>query len=139
MDKVKVTAYVERGKGKRNFACWVKEDIDKCGLAGYGGTAHEAMENIKVTVEEYKEIKAGEGKEFPDVEFEYKLDIGSFFDYYPVDVTAFAKYIGMNASVLRQYAAGLRTPKPEQVEKFRKGVQKFSNDLASGLQVTVIP
>lgn len=139
MDKVRVTAYVERGKGKRNFACWVKEDIDNCGLAGYGGTAREAMEDIKVTVNEYKEMKAEEGKEFPDVEFDYKLDIGSFFDYYPVDVTAFARYIGMNASVLRQYVAGLREPRAEQVEKFRKGVQMFANDLASGLQVTAIP
>jgi hypothetical protein len=139
MKKVKVTAYVERGKGKRNFSCFVKENIDGCGLLGYGSSAREAMSDIQVAVEEFKKMKAEEGKTFPDVEFEFVLDIGSFFDYYPADVTAFAKYIGMNASVLRQYVAGIRYPKKEQVEKFQAGVRKFANELVTGLQVSAIP
>lgn len=132
-EKKKLFAIVERGKGKRNFACWAPENIDNCGLAGYGGTAREAMEDIKVAVQEYKEMKAEEGKEFPDVEFDFRFDVGSFFDYYPIDITAFAKYIGMNASVLRQYVTCLREPKEETINRIREGINKLSEDLGMNL------
>ena len=96
-------------------------------------TAREAMDDIIVTVKEYKEMEEEEGRRFPEVQFDFRLDIGSFFDYYPIDVTAFAKYIGMNASVLRQYIASLRVPHEAQVKKIREGINKFASDLAHGL------
>lgn len=137
--KVRLTAYVERGKGKGNFSTYCTETVENCGLHGYGSTAREAMEDAYVGVQEYKEMWAKDGKEFPDVEFNFVLDIGSFFDYYPIDVTAFAKYIGMNASALRQYVAGIRYPRKEQVEKFQEGVRKFAGDLVTDLQVGHLP
>ena len=133
--KVKRLAIVERGKGKRNFSCFATEGVGNCGLAGYGATAREAMEDIKTTVKEYKEMAAEKGEEFPDVEFDFRFDIGSFFDYYPLDVTAVAKYIGMNTSVLRQYVTALRTPKQAQIDKIREGLQQLANDLGSGLMI----
>lgn len=133
--KVKRLAIVERGKGKRNFSCFAPEGIGKYGLAGYGASAREAMEDIKVTVQECKEMAAEEGNEFPDVEFDFRFDIGSFFDYYPLDVTAVAKYIGINPSVLRQYVTALREPKQTQIDKIRAGLNKLANDLGSGLLI----
>lgn len=136
---MKVLAIVERGKGKGNFSCFVPESIDNYGLSGFGRSSREAMEDIKVTVKEYKEMAAEEGKTFPDIEFDFRFDVGSFFDYYPIDVTAFAKYIGMNASVLRQYVTGLRVPKKEQIAKIREGIDKISRDLGMNLMVTQPP
>lgn len=133
--KVKRLAIVERGKGKRNFSCFTPEGIGKYGLAGYGASAREAMEDIKVTAQECKEMAAEEGNEFPDVEFDFRFDIGSFFDYYPLDVTAAAKYIGINPSVLRQYVTALREPKQAQIDKIRAGLNKLANDLGSGLLI----
>ncbi len=133
MGTVKRIVYVERGKGKGNFSCFSPDPVGKCGLAGYGKTAREAMDDIIVTVKEYKEMEEEEGRRFPEVQFDFRLDIGSFFDYYPIDVTAFAKYIGMNASVLRQYIASLRVPHEAQVKKIREGINKFASDLAHGL------
>lgn len=135
----KVLAIVERGKGKRNFACWSPENVDNCMLVGYGGTAREAMQDIKLTVQEEKEEKAEEGKTFPDVEFDFRFDVGSFFDYYPIDMTAFAKYIGMNASVLRQYATGIRVPKEETIKRIREGIDKLSRDLGLNLMIAQSP
>lgn len=134
--KVKLTAIVERGKGKRNFSCFATERVGKCGLAGYGSTAREAMEDIKEVVKEYKEDAAKEGWEFPDVEFDFLFDIGAFFDYYPFDVTAVAKYIGMNASVLRQYVTAIREPRQAQIDKIRQGIAKLSEDLGQGLMIS---
>ncbi len=131
----KVTIIVERGKGKRNFSCFSVETVQNCGLGGYGGTAREAMNDCYVTLQECKEMAAEKGETFPDVEFDFRFDIGAFFDYYPLDATAFAKYIGMNASVLRQYVTGLREPKKETIEKIREGIDKLSRDLGLNLMV----
>ena len=100
-----------------------------------GRTAREAMDDMYVAVREYKEMKAEEGKEFPDVEFDFRFDVGSFFDYYPIDITAFAKYIGMNASVLRQYVTGIREPKEATIKRIREGINKLSEDLGMNLMV----
>ena len=44
-------------------------------------------------------------------------------------VSAFAKYIGMNASLLRQYASGAKIPKTKALAKIREGLQKLGNEL----------
>ena len=75
------------------------------------------------------------GETFPDVEFDYRFDLGAFFDYYPIDVTAFARYIGVNASVLRQYVTALRKPKQAAIQKIREGIDKFSRDLGANLLI----
>lgn len=136
---MKVTAIVERGKGKGNFSCFVPESINNFGLAGYGKTSREAMEDIRMAVREYKEMAAEKGETFPDVEFDFLFDVGAFFDYYPIDVTAFAKYIGMNASVLRQYVTALREPKKDAIMKIRNGIDQISRDLGMNLMVTQPP
>ena len=82
-----------------------------------------------------KELKKEEGVTLPEIEFDFRFDVGSFFDYYPIDVTAFAKYIGMNASLLRQYVTGLRDPKEETIRRIREGIDKLSRDLGKNLMV----
>ncbi len=134
--KIKLLAIVERGKGKRNFSCFATESVGDYGLAGYGATAREAMEDIKTSVKECQEMAAENGDVFPDVEFDFRFDIGAFFDYYPLDVTAVAKYIGINASVLRQYVTSIREPKQAQIDKIRDGVARLANDLGSGLMIS---
>lgn len=134
--KVKLLAIVERGKGKRNFSCFAPEMVGNCMLAGFGGSAREAMEDICVCAQEFKEVATEKGEEFPDVEFDFRFDVGAFFDYYPLDVTAVAKYIGVNASVLRQYVTALREPKQAQIEKIRQGVARLASDLGSGLMIS---
>lgn len=131
----KVTVIVERGKGKRNFSCFSVESVNKFGFGGFGGTSREAMEDCKVSLQEAKEMSAEKGETFPDVEFDFRFDVGAFFDYYPIDVTAFAKYIGMNASVLRQYVTGLREPKKDTILRIRKGIDTLSRDLGLNLMV----
>lgn len=135
MEKVKLLVIVERGKGKRNFSCFATENVCKCLLAGYGATAREAMEDICVSAREAKEMAQERGEDFPDVEFEFRLDVGAFFDYYPLDVTATAKYIGINPSILRQYATSLREPRQKQIDKINAGLNRLAKDLGSGMMI----
>jgi hypothetical protein len=133
--KVKRLAIMERGKGKGNFSCFCTESVGTYGIHGYGRNSRETIEDLHVVVKECKEMAAEKGEEFPDVEFDVRFDVGSFFDYYPIDVTAFAKYIGMNASVLRQYVTGLREPRQEAINRIREGINKLSEDLGMNLMV----
>ena len=133
--KVKLLAIMERGKGKGNFSCFATESVDGCSINGFGRNSRDTIKDMQLAVQEYKDMKAREGKEFPDVEFDIRFDVGSFFDYYPIDVTAFAKYIGMNPSVLRQYVTALRVPKQEAIDRIRAGIKKLSEDLGMNLMV----
>ncbi len=127
----RLKAIVERGKGKNNFSCFCPEDVGKCMIAGYGRTSREAMEDMYVSVQEYKEMAAEKGEAFPDIEFDFVFDIGAFFDYYPLDVTATAKFIGISPSIMRQYVAAFREPKEKQLKKIHEGLKKLSEALAT--------
>ena len=130
-----LVAIVERGKGKNNYSCFCPEKVGKYHLAGYGKNSREAMDDIYVTIKEFKDMAAEEGGEFPDVKLRFVFDVGAFFDYYPLDVTATAKYIGVTPSVLRRYVAAIREPKAEQLAKIKQGIHKLTEDLALGLMI----
>lgn len=136
MKKAKITVIVERGSGKRNFSAFAVENIGNMSVGGYGGTAREAMDDCWTTVNEFREIAAERGEDFPDeVELDFKFDIGAFFDYYPIDVTQAARYIGINASVLRQYVTALREPREAQIKKIKEGINRLAADLAMGKMI----
>lgn len=52
-----------------------------------------------------------------------------------ISISAFAKYIGMNASLLRQYAAGIKVPQAKSLKRIRQGIAKIKGDLDAGLLV----
>ncbi|MBR1932678.1 MAG: hypothetical protein IJ841_03230 [Prevotella sp.] len=139
MTKKRLLAIVERGRGKGNFTCFTPETVENCGFGGGGSSARAVMEDTYLSLQEMKEMKAEEGIVLPDIEFDFRFDVGAFFDYYPIDVTAFAKYIGMNASVLRQYVTGLREPKEDTIKRIREGIDKLSRDLGMNLMVEKPP
>jgi len=39
-----------------------------------------------------------------------------------------ARICGINDSQMRQYALGIKTPRPKTIEKINKGIQKFAYD-----------
>lgn len=131
----KVTVVVESGKG--GFSCFMTKDSDdlKFCLIGDGKTVKAAMEDFLVADKEMRESFAEDGMEYPDLEFHFVLDVGAFFNYYPLSITAFAKYIGMNASLLRQYAAGIKSPQGKSLEKIRQGVEKLRENIDTGLLI----
>lgn len=59
----------------------------------------------------YAEIRsdmAAEGKDVPKLEFVYKYDLQSFFDYFPfLNVSKMAELAGINPSLMRLYTSGV--------------------------------
>ena len=52
----KVTIQVEKGKQEKNFSCFMVENLPDFGLAGYGNTAKQAIEDMYVAQKEIKEL-----------------------------------------------------------------------------------
>lgn len=130
----KVTVVVESGKDL--YSCFMTGTDDLTfGLIGDGKTAKAAMEDFLIADKEMREFYEEEGKEYPDLEFHFVFDVGAFFNYYPLSISAFAKYIGMNASLLRQYAAGIKSPQGKSLEKIRQGIAKIKEDIDAGLLI----
>ena len=79
------------------------------GLFGYGLTEDEAKADLHEALESQIEHYEETGKDLPDmlrgdIEFEYRYDLSAFFKSFPfINVTAFAKTVGINPSLMRKY------------------------------------
>ena len=128
---MKIKVMVETGRDL--FSCFMvgADDLD-FGLHGDGKSARKAIEDFYLARDEMKAFFEKQGKSFPELDFEFIFDIGAYFSYYFINVTAFAEYAGMNASLLRQYACGLKSPAQKTIDKVRGAVDKFIRDIDAG-------
>lgn len=64
------------------------------------------------------------------VEFEYVYDLTAFFEQFNFfNQSKIAALAGMNPSLIRQYAAGIKYPSREQVEKIEKALQELGKKM----------
>lgn len=70
-------------------------------------------------------------KEYYDVPA-FKFDISSLFEYYSVlNVSAFARFVGINESLMRQYKRGDTYISDKQLEKIEDGIHRIGTELAN--------
>lgn len=127
---MKVTVIIEKAKDGF-YSCFVEEDLPGFGLAGYGDTAETAKKDMLKSYAEIKEIQAEEGLEVPELDFLYKYDMQSFFNYFSfLNVTKVAELAGINVSLMRQYTSGVATAGQKQYDKIRVAVEHISKELS---------
>ena len=127
---MEVTVIVERG-ADGSYSCYAQESFKYFGLAGYGSTVEEAKKDLLEGLEEIKMLEKEQGREVPPMEFTYKYDMGSFFNYFScLNITQLAKRAGMNPSLLRQYASGRATASEKQYARLRDAVHELGRELA---------
>lgn len=103
------------------------------GVTGYGKTVAEVKKNFKTAFDET--IDAYEDEELSkylkgDIEFVYKYDVASIFDYFDMlDTTGLAKRIGMNPSLLRQYKGKHALASDKQKHKIEEGLHALGREL----------
>ena len=115
-----------------HYSCYVEEDLPGFGLSGFGDTAEAAKGDMLEAYKEIKEIQAEEGKEVPELEFVYKYDMQSFFDYFSfLNVTKVAELAGINPSLMRQYTSGVTNAGQKQYDKIRVAVERISKELSA--------
>lgn len=125
----KATIIVEKASDG-GYSAFAEEEFDGFGLAGYGDTAKEAILDLTLSYSEIKEIRAAEGLDTPEMEFVYKYDMQSFFNYFSyLNISRVGELAGINASLLRQYASGATKAGQKQYEKMQKAVTHIIRDL----------
>ena len=128
---MKVTVIIEKAKDGY-YSCYVEDDLPGFGLSGFGESAEAAKEDMLKAYQEMKEIQAEEGKDVPELEFTYKYDMQSFFDYFSfLNVTKVAELAGINPSLMRQYTSGVTNAGQKQYDKIRVAVERISKELSA--------
>lgn len=131
---MKTTAIVEMWDDK-TISIYVPE-FDGFSLNGQGKTVDEAKESLRLALEDYKTMLAEIGKDVPDtlrsIDFEYKYDIASFFECFKfISVSTFAKYAGINPSLMRQYKQRIAFASEAQKAKIEQAIHKAGRELIS--------
>lgn len=105
---------------------------DDFAVIGSGDTVIEAKEDFYNSIAEIKETFADRNEVIPaylceDIEFYF--DLSSLFEYYSViNVSAFARYIGINGALMRQYKKGDTYISEAQLRKIEEGIHKIGNE-----------
>ncbi|MDP2888558.1 MAG: pilus assembly protein HicB [Bacteroidota bacterium] len=127
---MKTTALIEKGKDG-TFGIFTP-DL-KSTVIGEGNTVGEAKIDFLNSVNElilyYKESEKHLPEELIDIEFEFKFDIASLFNYYNfINVSQFAKSAGINPSLMRQYKTGHQYISENQVLKIETALHKIAKE-----------
>ena len=108
---------VEQSSGG-SYWCRTAEDIAGIGLNSCGDTVEQAKQDLIDCYQEAKEDLEEQGKTMPAVEFVYKYDLQSFFNYFSfLNVTEIAKRAGINPSLMRQYNSGIKNAGEKTYER----------------------
>lgn len=131
---MKVTAVIEMWDDK-TISVYVPE-FDGFNLSGQGKSVDEAKCALHECVEDYVTMFKEQGKDVPkslvDINFEYKYDIASFFENFKfISVSTFAKYAGINPSLMRQYKQRIAFASESQKNKIESAIHKAGKELAA--------
>ena len=127
------TALIEKGKDG-TFGIFTP-DINST-IIGEGNTVAEAKADFENSVREIIQFYQEDGIELPDelkdIQFVYKYDIASVFDYYNwINVSQFAQKAGINPSLMRQYRMGKTYISENQIGKIENTLHSLGNELAA--------
>lgn len=131
---MKTVAIVEMWNDK-TISVYVPE-FEGFSLNGQGNTVDEAKRSLQECIDEYVSIIKEQGNEIPeslnDVEFEYKYDIASFFECFKfLSVSTFAKYAGINPSLMRQYKQRIAFASESQKAKIEDAIHRAGSELCA--------
>ena len=130
---MKTVALIEKGRDG-SYGVYTP-DLEST-IIGDGATVAEAIADFQNSMMEVQTAfkEAGEllPAELQDVEFEYRYDIASVFDFYDfINVSRFAAYAGINASLLRQYKSGGTYISEKQALKIETALHRCGEELMS--------
>jgi predicted RNase H-like HicB family nuclease len=128
---MKTTALIEKGKDG-TFGIFTP-DIEHT-IIGDGNTVEEAKADFENSVNEMILSYTERGMSIPDelknIEFEYKYDVSAVFDEIDcINMQKFAKRIGINSTLLRQYKMGNTYISDTQKMKIEKGLHELGKEL----------
>lgn len=132
---MKVTAIIEKSESGM-YSVYVPDKLPGCFLNGQGFNVEEAKQEMFDTLEEIKEYQKEVTGSVPDelnnLEFEYQYDVSSFFDYFKeFNVSALARRVGINASLMRRYRNRSAFASTTQLKKIEEALKNIGQELCS--------
>ncbi len=97
------------------------------GVTGFAETEEEAIEDFRNAVQEALSDYLDEDGNYPewydeDMEFKLLYDLATFFDSFRfINISEFAKEVGVNESLMRKYKTGAAYASSKQKAKIQKG------------------
>lgn len=121
----RITVIIERGSDGIYTA--VPQHNYGVGFFGSGETTEEALEDLKLSYNEVKELLP----ELPEFIFEHKYDVASFLQLFSkkLSLTGLQTITGINRKQLNHYVTGHRRPSKATVKKISEGLKKFKEEL----------
>ena len=117
----KIPLIIERGEDAK---LWGRINYDDNLVTDYANSIPALERKMKKLLKDFHAVS--------DVEFEHLYDVSVFFENFNfLKQTKIAELAGINSSLLRQYATGIKHPSPEQAKKIEIAVHKLAKDLES--------
>lgn len=127
---MRVFANVKREPGEKNFSCYMNVAELKTSVLGLGSSAKAAIDDMLSGWQDTVAYLKEDGIDVPELEIEYRFDVGSLFSYYDfVNIAGVAREIGLNPSVMRQYAIGVRKPSEERKLQIVAGLKNLADKM----------
>lgn len=131
---MRVIANVKREPGEKNFSCYMHVAELKTSVLGLGSSAKAAIDDMMSGWQDAVADLKEDGIEVPELEIEYRFDVGSLFSYYDfVNIAGVAREIGLNPSVIRQYVIGVRKPSAERKKQIITGFKNLADKMQNAV------
>lgn len=113
------------------YSVFMEDDLPDFGLAGYGQSAKEAIDDFFCSLKETEEIMTKKGKIMPELDFSFFYDLQSFFSYFSyLNISKVGEKSGISPSLMRQYASGSAKASQKQFDKIRRAINEMAKELA---------
>ena len=107
---------------------------DNYTLLGTGDSVKEAKADFLNSMQAFKEMEEEEkGAAAPILNTapDFKFDISSLFEYYSMlNVSAFARFLGINETLMRQYKKGNTYISDTQLQKIENGIHQLGAEFS---------
>jgi predicted RNase H-like HicB family nuclease len=133
---MKLIIIIEPGDGEM----WGRIDAPYIMLTTVGNSVEEVTQSLKDLIQDHldhegKEQAEWQGVQVKDIKFEYVYDLTELFEVLSaVKINSIADLAGINQSLMRQYASGVKYPSPTQAQKIQEAVHQLGQKL---MQVSI--
>lgn len=107
------------------------------GVYANGESEDEVRSEFLSMMEEqasYMEERTGESPEFKGADVEFTFALSALFQAYPfLNASAFAKWVGINPSLMRKYKAGISVPHGKNRDLIQQGLSRVAKRLEKAM------
>ena len=116
----KINLIIEKGEDGK---LWGRIDFRNNLMTDFAATVEMLEKKMRKLIKDFYDV---------DVVFDYSYDVSAFFENFDfLNQTKIADLSGINPSLLRQYASGVKHPSAQQAKKIEIVIHKLAKELKS--------